>query len=239
MSVDRSCHPAIPCSYGERITKAHANSNVPVILSNVVNGKNEFPQVEIQAAPETTQLVNNADITSTGTIALTNTDLKSNPGNVRVTVSATGPSVIRISGNDENGIAYSDHEDLSFSTQATQTSTRKYSRNGLTVAVQTAGASNTSADVFFVETTEGVEVYGELLDVFPETKTCTVQYEGLMYLRALAAYATDGSDNGKAVAMSGTENQVTGVSNAQASNAPIIEGGYTENTDEYYYKCRR
>ena len=76
--------------------------------------------------------------------------------------------------------------------------------------------------------TADVVIFGELLDVFPETKTCTVQYEGLLVVEAKA----------KAAAVGGT--LVTADVAAQAApgaltiaTAAIVIGSYTENGKHY------
>ena len=99
---------------------------------------------------------------------------------------------------------------------------------------------------------ENAVVYGELLEVNTGNETCSVQPEGLMYLRAKAAYAM--ADNGKPVALSDTADQVkllvvtdttsdvSALINAAIGGAPKVEGGFTiteSGSDINIYKCRK
>lgn len=99
---------------------------------------------------------------------------------------------------------------------------------------------------------ENVVVYGELLGVNPENETCEVQFEGLMYLRAKAAYVI--ANKGLPVALSDTADQVKPVTVGDTSsgdmsalinaiiNAPQVEGGFSideSGTTINIYKCRK
>ena len=100
---------------------------------------------------------------------------------------------------------------------------------------------------------ENAVVWGELLEVNTDNKTCSVQFEGILYLRAKEAYAM--ANNGDPVAMSDAADQVkpiasvgdTSGSDVSAlvnaiANAPVIEGGFTINDSGAtvnILKCRK
>ena len=73
-------------------------------------------------------------------------------------------------------------------------------------------------------------VWGELLSVFPETKTCEVQFEGLQYYRAAAAYAR--ANNGDPIILPGTTVTSATVAIDTAINGRDYKGDGTVGTGQ-------
>lgn len=91
----------------------------------------------------TTQIANDADVTSTGAITLTEYN---GVGTIEVTLSTAGAGVITVAGNDNNGNAQTDT--LTFAaTDTSMETTNNYVFEGLTVTVSTAFGAGTTADI--------------------------------------------------------------------------------------------
>lgn len=72
------------------------------------------------------------------------------------------------------------------------------------------------------DASENTKIWGELLSVYPETKTCEVQFEGLQYYRAKAAYAM--ANNGDPVILPGTIVTATVVATDATVNSRDYKG---------------
>lgn len=123
----------------------------------------------------------------------------------------------------------------------------------LDVAVETGQFDFPTVGIQGTTAAENAKVYGELLEVNTENKTCEVQIEGLQYYRSKAAYAMANNDD--PIALSDTADQVKPVSTVGDTSgsdvsalidaivgAPRIEGGFTiteSGSTINILKCRR